>query len=496
MMFKILNEKMAEMADLGYAMAVLNWDQEVYMPEKGASHRARQIATLSGLHHEKMTSKEIGDLLNQLSDDNSLTELEKADVKWILKDYLNAKKFTKEFVTNKSKTISEAFFNWDKAKKASDFSIFQPHLEKVVAIVREEAEIYGYEGHPYNALIDLYEPDMTVKELDLLFADVKEQLKPLIDQIREKAEGDESFLLQQFPKNLQTDLGEKILEKFGFDFASGRQDLSSHPFCTSFSALDVRVTTRVDEKDLANSIWSTIHECGHALYEQGLPADRYGLPSGAAISFGIHESQSRFWENCIGRSASFIKGFGGLFRSYFPQQLSAISDEQFYKGINVVKPSYIRTESDELTYHFHIMIRYEIEKELVRGTLKVKEVRDYWNQKYKQYLNLDITDDAKGVLQDVHWSHGGIGYFPTYSLGSFYAAQWWHCIKAQNPSAEEEVKKMNTANILAWLRENIHQYGKLYTATELCKKISGEPLNFKYFMQYAKAKYKDIYGIK
>lgn len=495
-MFKELSEKMGEMADIGYAMSVLSWDQEVYMPEKGASSRARQMATLSGLHHEKMTAKELGILLEQLSRDGQLTAQEQSDIKWIQKDYERANKFTKEFVTNKSKTISEAFFNWDKAKKASDFSIFQPYLEKVVAIVREEAEIYGYENHPYDALIDLYEPDMTVKELDVLFDDVKRQLKPLIDQIRQKAEGDESFLMQHYPKNLQTDLGEKLLEKFGFDFAAGRQDLSSHPFCTSFSPMDVRVTTRVDEYDLANSIWSTIHECGHALYEQGLPMERYGLPSGSAISLGIHESQSRFWENCIGRSASFVEGFGGLFREYFPQQLSAISNEQFYKGINVVKPSFIRTESDELTYHFHIMIRYEIEKELIQGTLKVKDVRALWNEKYKEYLNMDIKDDAKGVLQDVHWSHGGIGYFPTYSLGSFYAAQWWHFIKAQNPAVEEEVKKMNTANILRWLRENIHQHGKLYTATDLCKKVTGEPLNFKYFMSYATNKFKGIYDLK
>ncbi len=493
--FKALQNKMSELADIANIMSLAHWDQEVYMPEKAAIRRGQQMATLSGMHHEKFTDSETGKLLNDLMSDKSLNAMEQSDVFWLKKEYDRSIKFTKEFVTNKSMVVSQSFMQWDKAKRASDFSIFQDSLEKVVAIVREEAAILGYEDHPYDALIDLYEPGMTVKKLDKLFSDVNTELKPLLDKIKNKEEGDETFLLQFFPKEDQLQLSETILEKFGFDFKAGRQDISSHPFCTSFSTDDVRVTTRVDENDLANSIWSTVHECGHALYEQGLPRDRYGLPSGSTISLGIHESQSRFWENCIARSEGFVEGYSNLFRTQFPNQFKEISNAKFYQGINVVKPSYIRTEADELTYHFHIMIRYEIEKELVMGTLKVKDVREVWNQKYKEYLGIEIVDDAKGVMQDVHWSHGGIGYFPTYSLGSFYAAQWWHFIQKENPTVINDLKQMDTTKILQWLRTNIHQQGRLYTAEDLCSKLTGEPLNFNYFMKYSNEKYSKIYSL-
>jgi carboxypeptidase Taq len=492
-MYQKFVEKMSELADVQYAIAVLGWDQEVYMPEKGADKRGQQIATLSGISHNLATSEELGQIISSLLSDTSLTPTQKSNVDIAWKLYNKSKKFTTEFVTKKSKAISEAFAAWDKAKNAKDFSIYLPFLEKIVNITRQETEILGYKDHPYNALIDQYEPDMTVAELDVLFEDVKKGLKPLLDHINSFPIHDDSILLQKFDKQKQTDLGEDILVRFGYDMTGGRQDISSHPFCTSFSSEDVRVTTRVDENDLANSVWSTIHECGHALYEQGLPADQYGLASGTAMSLGIHESQSRFWENNIGRSKEFVTSFLPVFQKYFPDQLNTISDEQFYKSINVVKPSLIRTESDELTYHFHIMIRYEIEKDLVSGKLAVKDVRDVWNEKYKSYLGIDVPDDASGVLQDVHWAHGGIGYFPTYSLGSFFAAQWWHFIQQEIPSIKEDVLKGDTTKILEWLRKNIHSMGSQYSPQILCEKVTGEKLNFKYFMEYANNKFKDIY---
>lgn len=491
-MYQKLKQKLSEIADIHYTMALMSWDQEIYMPENGAARRGQQIATLAGIAHEKSTSTEMGEILEALSKDSQLSHAEKRNVELTLKNYTKAKKFTTAFVENKSRTISEAFNNWQKAKEAKDFNLFQPYLEKIVAITREECELLGYEGHPYNALIDQYEPDMTVAELDALFEDVKAKLKPLLASLKDRAKADDSFLLQQFPKQEQLNFGEALLAKLGYDFKSGRQDLSSHPFCTSFNALDVRVTTRVDEKDLANSVWSTIHECGHALYEQGLPDADYGLPTSEAISLGIHESQSRFWENCIGRSSEFIDGFGPLFKAHFPNQLGAVSNESFYKGINKVEPSLIRTEADELTYHFHVMIRYEIEKDIVSGKLAVKDVKRVWNEKYKEYLGIDVPHDGVGVLQDVHWSHGGIGYFPTYSLGSFYAAQWWSCIQRDIPNAKELISKGETKEILQWLRTHVHQYGKLYSAEDLCKRISGEKLNFNYFMEYAQNKYSQI----
>lgn len=491
--FETLKKNMQEIADIGNMISLINWDQEVNMPEKAASRRGQQLSTLSGIYHERFTSPQVGSLLEAAKSESGLSEAQKREIYWIQKDYDREGKLTKEFVTNKSRVISKAFMQWDKAKKAADFKMFQENLERVVDIVRQEAEIFGYKEHPYDALIDHYEAGMTVKQLDVLFEDVKANLKPLLEYIRNCKQHDDSFLNQKFPSKTQIELSEELLKSFGYDFKAGRQDISSHPFCTNFSSEDVRITTRIDENDLANCIWSTIHECGHALYEQGLPADGYGMPSGSAISLGIHESQSRFWENCIARSESFVKGYLQLFKEKFPQALQSVTEEQFYKGINVVKPSFIRTEADELTYHFHIMIRYEIEKAMVSGTLAVKDVRDMWNDMYQTYLGIQVPNDAQGVLQDVHWSHGGIGYFPTYSLGSFYAAQWWHFIQQEIPHAKQNIEQRNTADILHWLRKNIHAKGRLYTAEEVCVQNTGESLNFKYFMAYANEKYKNMY---
>lgn len=492
-LYQNFTEKLSKIADIQYSIAVLNWDQETYLPKKGVAHRAQQIATLSGIAHDMATSNELGELLENLTTDNSLSAVEKKNVELTLKQYKKGKKLSTAFVIELSNATSDAFHAWLNARKEDNFELFIPSLEKMVALQRKKAEIYGYEAHPYNALMDDYEPGATVAEIDALFADVHQQLTPFTQAIFSKPKPDNSFMFQHFSHQKQWKFGEDILAQLGYDFEAGRQDLSEHPFTTSFSPLDVRVTTRVDENNFYDMLWSCIHEGGHALYEQGLPAEQYGLPCGEAISLGIHESQSRLYENNVGRSLAFWKANYPTLQEVFPENLNQISLENFYTGINIVEPSFIRTDADELTYHFHIMIRYEIEKQLIEGSIEVKDLKEIWNAAYKKYLNIEVTSDKKGVLQDVHWSHGGFGYFPTYSLGSFYAAQFFNQAKKDVPNLENEIEKGNAQPLLNWLRTNIHQFGKLYTAQEVCEKATGEKLNFNYFMQYAKAKYGEIY---
>jgi carboxypeptidase Taq len=486
---------MSKIADVQNAAGVLNWDQETYMPPKGANFRAQQLSTLAGIGHELSVSEELGNLLATLSTDTSLNEKEKRNIKQSLKNYNQSKKYTTAFVQELSKTISETFQAWQKAKANNDFKSYAPSLKKLVELKRKECELLGFTDHPYDALIDQYEPETKTKELEILFADVKNQLVDFVKQIATKTQNKDSFMFLHYDKQKQWDWGIDILKQMGYDFEAGRQDISSHPFTTNFSSQDVRVTTRINEQDLNEMIWSCIHEGGHALYEQGLPASEYGLPSGEYISLGIHESQSRLWENNVGRSFIYWQHNFKKLQHLFPDNLNNITASDFYKAMNIVKPSLIRTSADELTYHFHVLIRFEIEKALIENTLQVDDLPHYWNKKYKEYLGIDVPNDTQGVLQDVHWSHGSFGYFPTYSLGSFYAAQFYAQAKKEVKNLEEEIEKGNTQPLLGWLRSNIHQHGKFYTAEQLCEKITGEKLNFKYFMEYAKQKYTQLYSL-
>src|ERR1051326_7316136 len=488
-------ELMRKIADINYSAAVLGWDQETYMPPQGAEIRAQQLSTLAGIAHELSTGDELGDLLKKLNADDSLSEKEKKNVKQSLKDYNDRKKYTTAFVQQMSRSVSEAFQAWQEAKNKSDFSLFAPKLEKLVKLKREECNILGYKDHPYDALLDQYEPGARTADLSVLFEDVRGQLVDFVKKIAGAKQNDASFMHKHYDKQKQWDLGIELLKQMGYDMESGRQDISSHPFTTSFNAKDVRVTTRINENDLSEMIWSCIHEGGHALYEQGIPAGDYGLPTGEAISLGIHESQSRLWENNVGRSLAYWKCNYAKLQKAFPENLKDVTVESFYKAMNLVKPSLIRTSADELTYHFHIMIRFEIEKALIEGSIEVAGLPSAWNNKYKEYLGIDVPSDAKGVLQDIHWSHGSFGYFPTYSLGSFYAAQFFAKASTQLPGLEQQIEAGNMVNLLKWLRESIHQYGKLYTAEELCIKVTGEPINFKYFMDYARKKYAGIYNL-
>lgn len=482
--------------DLHAAAAVLSWDKEVYLPPKGAAFRSRQVATLSGLAHEQFTDAGFGQNIKALLNSNGdLEPGQRRNLERSLEDYEKATCLDKAFVVRRSEAVSRGYHAWLKARKENDFSIFQDPLSELVEIKKEEAEQLGYEAHPYDALLDQFEPGYTSSQLDALFKDVREQLVDFVRRIREKPQVDDQFLHQPYDTDVQWAFSMYMLQTLGYDFEAGRQDISPHPFTITFSPQDVRVTTHADPNNFASMCWSSIHEGGHALYEQGLPPEQYGMPLGQSCSLGIHESQSRLWENQVGRSLPFWRAHYPELQKRFPDQLSGISLQTFYRGINKIFPSPIRIESDELHYHFHILIRYEIEKGLIEGLIDVKDLPDIWNQKYKDYLDLDIPDDNTGVLQDIHWAHGSIGYFPTYSLGSFYAAQFFAQAQKDLPGLEDQLAQGDNTQLLAWLRKHIHAHGRYYTADELCRQVTGEPLNFAYFMDYATAKYQDIYQL-
>ena len=486
--------KMQKIADVKFASAVLQWDQETYLPPKGNHFRGRQLATLSEVAHEQFTTAAMGALLNELNSKEGLSDSEKKNVQLSLEDYNRSKKLSSEFVRKMSETVTASYHSWVNARNENSFTPFAQPLHSLIELKKQEADMLGYEAHPYNALMNEYDKGLTVETVDSIFSNLQPQLSKLLEEIKNKPQVDNSFLYQHFDKDAQWKFGLEILKQMGFDFEAGRQDISIHPFTTNFNNFDVRITTRIDENDFGNMLWSCIHEGGHALYEQGLPAEEYGLPLSEYCSLSIHESQSRLWENSVGRGLSFWEHNFPILKTFFIKQFKNISVDTFYKGINKVTPSLIRTEADELTYHFHVMIRYEIEKMLIDGSMQTKDIPAYWNEHYKKYLGLTVPDDKRGCLQDIHWSHGSFGYFATYSLGSIYAAQLYTTIEAQELNVENEITLGNTKPVLTWLRNNIHEHGRLYTSQELCNKITKETLNIKYFIDYATKKYNKIYS--
>ncbi len=481
--------------DIYMSMSVLNWDMETYMPKNGNRFRSQQLSTLAKIAYDLETDSKYAKILEKLLSDNSLNSDQKRNVYLSNKQFLKRRRYSSSFIQRQSVLISRAFKDWRIAKEKNDFNIFRKSLEEIVSLRQEESELLGYNYHPYDAMLDKYEPNLTAKDVDLIFDDVKNYLSPFIVKIIQNNNIDDSFFYQNFDKNKQWDFGIELLKHMGYNFDSGRQDISAHPFSSHFSPDDARVTTRIDEYNLSEMIWSCIHEGGHALYEQGLLSANYGTPLGNSISLGIHESQSRLWENHVGRSLPYWKNKFKRLQSFFPDKLKNINYTMFYHACNNVKPSLIRTNADELTYHFHILIRYEIEKGLIEGNIKVDELPSKWNSLYKKYLDIDVPSDSKGVLQDIHWSHGSFGYFPTYTIGSFYAAQFYDQASNEISNIDSKMENGNTDELLNWLRKNIHTLGQRYDAKELCIKITGEELNFRYFMNYAKNKYSKIYKI-
>jgi carboxypeptidase Taq len=487
-------ERMSKIADIRYASAVLQWDQETYLPLKGANFRGQQIATLSEIAHKYFTDETLGSLLQTILSKNNLAQKDKRNVELTWEDYTKQKKFTSEFVRQLSETVSKCFHSWMEARKANNFQVFAGDLSKLIDLKRREADLLGYKGHPYNALLNDHDKGSSVQLLDSVFGNLKQLLKEIVEKIVARPQVDDSFLFQYYPKDKQWEFGLRLLKELGYDFEAGRQDISEHPFTVNFNSRDVRITTRINEHDLSSMVWSCIHELGHALYEQGLPDTEYGLPAGEPASYSIHESQSRLWENHIGRSGEFCQRYLPLLQGFFPEQLGKVNAEGFYKGINKVQPSPIRTEADEVTYHFHVMIRYELEKRLIEGSLQTKDIPSFWNEQYKSYLGIDIADDKQGCLQDVHWSHGSFGYFPTYSMGSFYAAQFFLIASQGISTLEPDIKAGNFSQLMQWLQTNIYQHGRTMTSQELCEFVCGKPLDIHHFLEYILAKYRNIYN--
>ncbi len=485
---------------LSHTSALLGWDQETYMPRDAIKERAGQQALLSGILHDRQTDSEAGLLLEKcgvsegnLKGDSGFKEKDRAFLRQFAREYYRAVKLPKDLVVEFSKEASLSQAQWIEARKQSDFSLFAPHLQRILDLTREKAEKIGYTDHPYDALLDEFEPFATTASVKTIFGNLKPELTELVRHIAASDQVDADFLLTSYPTAQQKEFGHLVLKDLGFDFNRGRLDVSAHPFTTSTGSDDVRLTTRYNENQFVTGIFGIIHEGGHGLYELGFSEDLKVSILAQGTSLGIHESQSRTWENIIGRSLPFWTYYFPKLKEFFPGQLNNVSLEAFYKGINKVEPSMIRVEADEVTYSLHIILRFELECALVSGELAVKDLPEAWNNKMEELLGIRPCNDAEGVLQDVHWSFGAIGYFPTYALGNLYGAQFFNTMNKDLGDVDSLVARGEFKKILGWLRENIHRHGSSYTAEELCTRVTGEPLNPEYFSRYLTEKYRSIY---
>lgn len=475
--------------------SVLAWDQETNMPEKAIGYRAEQMAWLSGRTHRRATRGRWGELFEELKGYVPANDREAAMVRITAKEYREALAFPEDYVTEKSRHYSQSQGAWIKARETNDFALFKPYLEKTVDFARRDADYLGYETHPYNALLDQFEPAMTVAEVKALFDPLGDYLAGLVKRIAAAEPVRDDFLSRSCPVDQQEKLGRKMLELMGYPFDRGRLDATAHPFTIGLGADDVRVTTRYDEKDFLSNLFSVIHEGGHGLYELGIDPELAETVLCQGVSMGIHESQSRLWENLLGRSRPFCRGFLPLYREYFPDAFGDIDLETFYRGINRVRPSHIRVEADEVTYSLHVILRFNLELALLEGSLEVKDLPDAWNAESVKLLGIEPELAADGVLQDVHWSQGMIGYFPTYALGNLYSAQFMESMKKDIPDLDSLLEKRECAAPLTWLRERIHSHGAVYPAGTLCEMVTGEPLRADYFTAYLENKYSPLYGV-
>lgn len=481
------------------ALAVMYWDLRTGAPKKGVAARSEVIGVLSTEMFKMSVSDEMNGYLDYFLEAERFDQLDNVNrklVKELKKEYDRSKKIPPEKYQAYVVLTSQAESVWEEAKHANDYATFQPYLDKIIATNQEFLELWGYDKHPYDTLLDMYEPGMTVDKLDAVFGKLREALVPLVKAIEaSSAQPETSFLRKHFDKNRQKQFSLMILKEMGYDFDSGRLDESVHPFATGLNPGDVRITTRYLEDDVVSALFGTIHEGGHALYEQNISLDLLGTPLCTGTSMGIHESQSRFWENTIGRSRAFWSRYYGDLQKLYPEHFTSVAMEDFYRGINEVKPSLIRIEADELTYNLHIMIRYELEKALFSGELKAADLPEAWKVRYKEYLGVEPSTYAEGVLQDVHWSGGAFGYFPSYALGNMYAAQIRNTMRTQLPEFDQLVEKGDLLPIKRWLSERIYQYGKLLTPAEIILNVTGEELNPTYLVQYFEEKYRDIYRL-
>ena len=497
--YQDLLARMKEIAVLGNTAGVLGWDQEVYMPPANAPYRAEQLSLLAGMLHHKFTDPAVGEWISQAESSKSLTADPISDSAVNLREwhrsYDRSKKLPQKLVEEMARVTSQAQVEWVEARKENKYSRFQPWLEKIIGLTQEQAKCYGYQDHPYDALLEDYEPGLTSSQLNQLFPPLKKSLSEMVSKITSsKKQPDLSILKRKCAIPDQQAFCRKLAQSIGFDFDKGRIDTSAHPFTTGLGPADTRITTRFEENNFENAFFSTLHEAGHGIYDQNLPGEpHYGTPRASAVSLGIHESQSRLWENLVGRSFPFWKHFFPELKKAFPGVFEDLSLETFHFAINHSAPSFIRTESDEVTYNLHICLRYDIEVNVIAGSLKAGDIPGVWNESMKKYFGLTPPTDTVGCLQDVHWSHGSFGYFPTYTLGNLFSAQFFAQAGQDLGGLEGKIEKGDFTPLRKWLNEKIHSQGQRYRALELCKVATGKELTSQYFLDYLGKKFGGLY---
>lgn len=476
----------------------LGWDERTMMPPAGAEHRAEQMTLLSGLIHERQTDARYGDWLAQLAESPLAADPHSdtgCTIRQLRRQYEKKVKLPKTLVEELTRTSVLGQQAWVEARKNNDFPSFRPWLEKTIELKRQEAEALGYPDRPYDALLDNFEPDERTAHVAKVLGELRDQLIGLLDKIRGSSRGPKTEILKRrFPVGEQEAFGREAATRIGFDFARGRLDVTTHPFCSGLGPNDCRITTRYDERFFNEAFFGILHEAGHGIYDQGLRQDQYGLPLGEAASLGIHESQSRLWENFVGRGKPFWEHFYPEAQRRFSEALGDVALGDFYFAVNDVRPSLIRVEADEATYNLHILIRFELEQALLSGDLAPADAPKAWNEKYKAYLGIEPPDNSQGVLQDIHWSGGLVGYFPTYSLGNLYAAQLFAKANADLGGLDDQFRRGQFRPLRDWLREKVHRQGQRYRAAELVDRVTGKPLSPGPLLDHLRSKLGPLYG--
>ena len=492
-----LKQILNEIADLDNAASLLHWDMQCYMPQEGAEARGNQIATIGRLAHENRTSEVLGKLLDDLAPFAAQGDPDSDDVRLIQvtkRQYDKATKVPIDLVVEFSQVTSSAHQVWEQARANNDFESFRPSLEKIFELRRRFADCFAPYDHVYDPLLDEFEPGLKTADVKAIFEALRPRQVELLQAIKARPQVEDAFLHQQYEDAKQWDFGVQVLNQIGYDWKRSRQDRAAHPFTTNFSINDVRITTRIIPDNLGSALFSTLHEGGHAMYELGVNQHYERTPLAGGTSLAIHESQSRMWENLVGRSLPFWQHFYPRLQQTFPAQLGNVSLEAFYKGVNKVEPSLIRVEADEATYNMHVMLRLELEIAVLEGKLAVKDLPEAWNARMQEYLGLTPPNNSKGVLQDVHWSGGMIGYFSTYALGNLVSGQLWECINTDIPDLPDQIRRGEFAALRGWLTEKVHQYGSKYEPQELVKRITGTKIDPAPYLRYLTEKYRSIYG--
>jgi len=491
-----LKKEFSEITRLNHIRSLLGWDEQVNLPPGSFGGRAEQSALMSKIVHGRLISDKIGNLIKECEKLDNLDLIDAAFIREAKRDYDQEVKLPTKLVEEISKTASLGHAKWVEARKKDDFSLFQPLLEKMIGLQIQVAEKLDTHPDPYSTLIDLYEPGATYDWITKIFSKSKQDLNKIIKKLNTSTDKpDFSILTQKWDVNKQWNFSIEVIKGLNYDFNKGRQDKSAHPFTTSLSSTDTRFTTRINENFFSTCVFGSIHECGHALYDMGFKKEIHDNILANGCSMGIHESQSRMWENIVGRSKEFWKYWYPKLEKSFPSNLKGISMEDFHRSINTVQPSLIRVDADEVTYGMHVILRFELERDIIEGKVNVSELPEIWNSKMEDLLGITPPNNADGVLQDVHWSGGAFGYFPTYFLGNLYGAQFYKKALKEHPSLPGEYEKGNYSNLLAFVRENIHQYGRIYQAKDLITRVTGEDLNPDYFIEYLEKKFYPIYRV-